>query len=381
MKIANSQLTLNSSHSLLVQDTAEASMTSWVGNRDKTLRTDALAPNEVSLSRAARTASLFDQAARMFKEAERDHHQALSLPATSQPPVQKTDKSEDSDAGLDARTKLLRDLIELMTGQRIHLLSASDLSGETSSSAISNDSSSTSGSAQADPSAGFGLDIQASYRHEEYETTDFQAAGKVTTADGQQISFQLNLSMSRSYVEESQFAFHAGDSTRKDPLVLNFSGNAAQLTDQRFSFDLDSDGQQESLPGLAAGSGYLVFDKNHDGKVNNGNELFGPQSQDGFNDLAALDDDHNGWIDENDKAFQDLRVWQPDAKGEGKLVSLKEANVGALALAHAATPFEQRTLDNRDLGATRSSGVWLSEDGQAHTVQQLDLTTQTPTHH
>ena len=167
----------------------------------------------------------------------------------------------------------------------------------------------------------------------------------------------------------------AGDAVRTtDPLVLNFAGTAAQLTDQRFAFDLDADGSAEQINFAGPGSGFLVFDRNANGKVDNGRELFGPTSGDGFQELAALDGDGNGWIDENDAAYGQLQVWSRDAAGNEGLQSLAEAGVGAIALARIATPFSVKTEANELLGQIRSSGIFLQEDGTAGTIQQIDLT-------
>jgi len=156
--------------------------------------------------------------------------------------------------------------------------------------------------------------------------------------------------------------------------VLNFAGTAAQLTDQRFKFDLDSDGKTEDINFVTGGSGFLAFDRNGDGRINDGSELFGARSGDGFAELAALDDDGNGWIDENDAAFDKLRLWSKDAAGEDRLLTLREANVGALSLARVATPFDLKDGGNALLGQIRASGVFLQEDGRAGTMQQVDLT-------
>ena len=75
------------------------------------------------------------------------------------------------------------------------------------------------------PPAGYGVEYD---RHEsntetETEQTSFTASGTVKTADGQQLSFKLELSMSRAYYEESNFSLRLGEAARKiDPLVLNF---------------------------------------------------------------------------------------------------------------------------------------------------------------
>lgn len=199
-----------------------------------------------------------------------------------------------------------------------------------------------------------------------YESLSFQAQGLVRTADGREIRFELQLQLSRLEIEHSQRSERLG--ALKDPLVLNFDGGAAELLGQRFDFDLDADGLRDSLPGLAAGSGFLVFDRNADGQVNDGSELFGARSGAGFAELAQLDADANGWIDEADPAWQGLSVWRP---GSG-LQPLSEAGVGALALAHAATPFALQG-EGVALGQLRSTGLYLMEDGRAGTLQQLDL--------
>ena len=118
----------------------------------------------------------------------------------------------------------------------------------------------------------------------------------------------------------------------------------------------------------------MVLDRNGDGKINNGSELFGAQSGNGFAELSALDSDHNGWIDENDNAYSQLRVWTKDSAGKVQLSTLKQADVGAINLASVATPFDLKTADNDLQGQIRASGIYLKESGGAGSVQQVDLT-------
>ncbi len=165
-----------------------------------------------------------------------------------------------------------------------------------------------------------------------------------------------------------------GDAVKKDPLVINFGGTAAQLTDAKFSFDLNADGKAEQISFVGAGSGFLALDKNGDGKIGNGGELFGPASGNGFQELAAYDQDKNGWIDENDAVYQKLQVWIKDAKGNDTLGALAQKNVGALYLGNIGTPFDIKNSQNQLDGQIKSSGVYLKEDGGAGTMQQIDLT-------
>jgi hypothetical protein len=277
----------------------------------------------------------------------------------------------------DPRLTLLRLLFHYLTGKDIEVFDASELQPKQPPPDLPQapSAANAANAASARPAAGWGVEYDRHERYSETEQTRFAASGTVQTADGREISFRVELSMSRSYHEESDVRLRLGDAARqqKDPLVLNFAGTAAQLLDQRFSFDLDADGTAENINRLAAGSGFLVFDRNGDGKASDGSELFGTKSGDGFADLARLDDDGNGWIDENDTAYASLSLWTPDASGAGSLQGLKAANVGALALAHVATPFDLKDGGNDTLGTIRSSGIFLQENGGAGTIQQVDL--------
>ncbi|MDP2107812.1 MAG: hypothetical protein Q8J67_02075, partial [Rhodocyclaceae bacterium] len=134
------------------------------------------------------------------------------------------------------------------------------------------------------------------------------------------------------------------------------------------------DGRAEKLPLFASGSGYLALDVNRNGRIDSGRELFGPQTGRGFAELARLDADGNGWIDANDPDFARLAVWTPAAEGDGTLKTLAELGIGALALAHLATPFALRGKDNQDLGQVKASGLYLTESGIAGSLQEIDLT-------
>lgn len=63
-------------------------------------------------------------------------------------------------------------------------------------------------------------------------------------------------------------------------------------------------GKDEKLSALGKGSGFLAYDINLDGTINDGTELFGTKTGNGFEKLSQFDDDKSGWIDENDEIFQ-----------------------------------------------------------------------------
>lgn len=209
--------------------------------------------------------------------------------------------------------------------------------------------------------------------YSEKEVTSFSTMGVVETSDGRSINFNLNLEMSREFTQAVGL-----DYSRKtfcvDPLVINLEGNPASFSDQTFFFDLDSDGKAEELSSLAKGSGFLALDLNNDGVINDGSELFGTKSGDGFKDLAAYDKDGNGWIDEDDEVFKHLKVWTKDADGRDRLIALGDAGVGAIYLGHTATEFSVKQMEtNQTQGIVRSTGVFLKESGEVGTIQHVDL--------
>lgn len=211
--------------------------------------------------------------------------------------------------------------------------------------------------------------------YQEDETTSFSAKGTAVTADGRSIDFDIGLTMSRSFTQAAASYVDFNQPVLCDPLVINLNNNAATVTDQKFFFDLDGDGEEEEISRLNAGSGYLALDKNGDGVINDGTELFGTASGNGFADLAQYDEDGNGWIDEADAIFSKLKVWVMDENGKSKLLDLKEAGVGAMYLGYQDTDFSQKDSHNNTNAVIRKTGLFLYENGNSGTMQQLDLAT------
>lgn len=388
MKIASSQQNLASSHLEANQRSVSERLRSWTGNRPpaegraRNQLTQPTQPTPPAPGAAADSAPT-----RISTDAQALANALSALPTPVKPtPLPAAQPMSDAalaapessaiaaamdDSNNDPSLALLRSMLERVFGIHVRTFDAAELSSEHSA---SQDLQLGESGTIARGEAGWGVDYEYHAEYTETEYTRFSASGMVTTQDGQTFEFELSLEMSRRYSERIDLAYRAGDAVRlKDPLVLNFAGNAAQLSDLRFEIDLDDDGDRENARFAAPGSGFLVFDRNGDGKVNSGKELFGPTSGDGFAELAALDHDHNGWIDENDPIYGKLKVWTKNADGSETLQSLKDSKVGAISLARLATPFALRDGANTPLGQVRNSGIYLADDGSAGTVQQVDL--------
>lgn len=296
-------------------------------------------------------------------------------------------QNNEIDAPEDPKLLLIRAIIEAITGKSIKFVgeSAANQSDKANSTTptmanIANLANANGGEviAVSSGNTAFGLRYNSNEVIKENETTNFSASGIIKTADGKEIQFQCDLSMQRSfYLDNSTEIFMGASTDRKslcDPLIINFAGTAAELKNTTFAFDLNADGSAENIQELAAGSAFLVLDKNKDGKINNGNEMFGTQSGDGFADLSVYDEDGNGWIDENDSVYNSLGVWNNSAYG-GKIRSLKEAGIGAIYLQNANTEFSIKDKTTNELqGQIRKTGIFLNEkNGNIGTIQHVDL--------
>ena len=142
----------------------------------------------------------------------------------------------------------------------------------------------------------------------------------------------------------------------------------------KFDFDLNNDNENEEIFGLKPGSGFLAFDMNQDGVINNGTELFGTQSGDGFSDLRQYDSDNNDWIDENDDIYDKLSLWNKDEDGEDHLDRIRDKGVGAIYLKSTDSPFDLRDKENTLLAKVEKTGIALKEDGTPVSVQQIKYT-------
>lgn len=217
---------------------------------------------------------------------------------------------------------------------------------------------------------------QGTYTAEsEVESTTFTTVGKVKTADGRTIDFNMSLNMSRAFIRETSSLSEGLPYILTDPLILNIDDAPETVSDQKWYFDLNGDGSMEEISQLAGGNAFLALDRDGNGKIDNGKELFGATTGNGFGELAEFDEDGNGWIDENDSIYEDLKVWRKDALGNDIMTGLKGSDIGAIYLGSLDTEFSHKNLASNDTKAiVRQTGFFLHEStGAAGIVQQVDF--------
>ena len=129
-----------------------------------------------------------------------------------------------------------------------------------------------------------------------------------------------------------------------DPLILDLDGDGIELTsiDDGTYFDLDGDGSIDEASWIESDGNFddafLALDRNGDGEINSGRELFGDQygEEHGYAELAKLDSNDDGVIDTKDDIYKDLKLWADMDKdgqvGEGELRTLEEMGVKSISL-------------------------------------------------
>lgn len=209
--------------------------------------------------------------------------------------------------------------------------------------------------------------------------------GTIVGNDGVERKLSLSVGIHQSFVQnlqtstQSTQAQNAQNSDKKviDPLVIDYAGSGTELSDTKMQFDLDSDGMPNQISTLKEGSGFLALDKNNDGIINNGNELFGTKSGDGFKDLSIYDSNSDGKIDKEDPIYDKLRIWTPNENGEGQLIGLGEKGIGTIYLNAQESREMMRGKKGDLLGIKQKTADFLYNNGNTGKIHHIDLVSET----
>ncbi len=166
----------------------------------------------------------------------------------------------------------------------------------------------------------------------------------------------------------------------RDPLIIDFGAAGIELKslDHGVNFDLDNNGFAEKTAWIGPEDGFLAYDRNGSGRIDNGGELFGDQvimengkkSVSGFEALSELDEDGNGVIDSGDSAYNNLLVWidaNHNGKSEvGEMASLEQAGVESISL-----DFKETSLIDDETGTriAETADVSVRRDGSSAVTQ------------
>jgi hypothetical protein len=147
-------------------------------------------------------------------------------------------------------------------------------------------------------------------------------------------------------------------------------------------FDHNGDGIQTGTGWVGKDDGLLVLDKNNNGTIDNGAELFGDntilkngqKAKDGFAAISDLDLNQDGKLNSSDAAFANLRVWQ-DINQDGfsqatELKTLDELGISSINTVASITGGQNQNNGNVIIG----SSSFMQSDGTIKTSGALNFT-------
>lgn len=169
------------------------------------------------------------------------------------------------------------------------------------------------------------------------------------------------------------------------PLVLDLDGDGLRtlaLSSSGVRFDLNSDGNAEATGWIAASEALLVRDRNGDGRIDSGRELFGDhtllrngeQAEHGFAALADLDSNRDGQIDARDTAWGELGLWR-DSNSNGSLDSGEWLTLSSQSITSLGLTFSPGSGLDAQGNDLRLAGHYTRQDGSQRLLADVWLAT------
>ncbi len=297
-----------------------------------------------------------------------------SLSISEQRPVEST-KEDIYDRPLTGRVKMMKLILESTFGESITLLRA-DLSNAAKSLHIDEIPNKSSLSNSVLPEITIRIDANT-FMPEDRLTVEQWQIHQQEVSYNMQGEFDINgkhLSLNYSFTLASEkvkySSFESTAAALKDPLIVQFGDRSIGEISGQEKFDINQDSEIDNLPIFSGDVGYLVYDKNNNNKADNGSELFGPTSGNGFSELSLLDENNNGFLDKEDSAYNKLYLWQPD---KNTWLSLADAGIEVISTNAIATPYSFYNKDDEVQAQMRSSSIAISESGRGLGVHQVDV--------
>ncbi|MBF7684172.1 hypothetical protein I2F27_12815 [Acinetobacter sp. B5B] len=171
------------------------------------------------------------------------------------------------------------------------------------------------------------------------------------------------------------------------PLVLDLNHDGhirtTSISDGTY-FNLNNEGTKEKTAWIDTEDGLLVLDKNADGKIDTGNELFGNYTQlqsgknadNGFDALADYDLNHDDQIDEQDDIYSKLQVWQ-DINHNGKVDQGELRSLSEVGITSIRTNYDNNATIDEFGNAHKQTSSFTWKNGETGAIDDVWFQTDT----
>ncbi len=166
----------------------------------------------------------------------------------------------------------------------------------------------------------------------------------------------------------------------RDPLVIDLGRYGIELTsvENGVHFDLDNNGFAEQTSWIGTEDGFLALDRNNNGTIDNGSELFGDQvilnngsrSSSGFDALADLDENGDGVIDASDPEFANLMVWI-DKNHNGISESSELNTLSVLGVVSVGLDYSETNITDDETGTLIAETAIVTFDDKTTNISEF----------
>ena len=176
---------------------------------------------------------------------------------------------------------------------------------------------------------------------------------------------------------------------------MNGDGVKTTAKGKHVYFDHDGNGFAENTGWVDSNDALLVLDRNQNGLIDNGSELFGnntllasgEKAKNGFEALAEFDENHDGVIDANDAIWSKLQLWQDKNQNgvvdDNELIAIKDSQITGIGInysnkkekdIHGNEHRESAQVTWADGHQTDATDVWFKTDlGDSYIKDSIEI--------
>lgn len=168
-----------------------------------------------------------------------------------------------------------------------------------------------------------------------------------------------------------QIRSQSSQTQKSDPLVLDLGLNGIHLSSMNNGerFDINADGKIDQSAFVRGDDAFLALDRNRNGFIDDGRELFGDQrgAINGFAELAKYDENGDRIISVADSIFRSLLLLH-DKNGDGRIERSETSTLMEKGIAEIYLSYKNDPVDDQHGNTLAERSLFLFADGKKSEV-------------